>query len=138
MVDADTVKSFVVNWYLGVSDDYASRYICRIPTVWMRCKCCGSENLTKKGFIDNKQVYKCKDCGYKFYGNQNFKDAGRQKTINYIKPVLRWRPSLRKAQQNLEQIFGVEVATSNLPVSKLCHEYIDPLRLCSYGYLSVK
>ena len=38
----------------------------------MRCKYCGSENLTKKGFVAEKQLYKCKDCGHRFYDNENF------------------------------------------------------------------
>jgi predicted ATP-dependent serine protease len=28
--------------------------------------------VTKKGFVNKKQLYKCKDCGHRFYENGKF------------------------------------------------------------------
>ncbi|MGI0079493.1 MAG: transposase-like zinc-binding domain-containing protein [Nitrososphaerales archaeon] len=32
-----------------------------------KCKACASPEITKKGFAQNKQVYKCKGCGHRFF-----------------------------------------------------------------------
>src|SRR4030066_525992 len=77
----------------------------------MNCKYCDSENVTKKGIRHNKQTYKCKDCGHIFVANSSFSKMRIEKNIvvaalNFYYDGL----SLRKAQRNLEQIFGEKVS----------------------------
>jgi transposase-like protein len=73
----------------------------------MQCKYCGSEKVIKKGFVQKKQLYKCKDCERRFFLNGKFAKMRTDKNIivaalNFYYDGL----SLRKAQRNLEQIFG--------------------------------
>jgi transposase-like protein len=35
----------------------------------MLCKYWGSESATKKGFVNGKQLYKCRDCRHRFFEN---------------------------------------------------------------------
>jgi len=77
----------------------------------MECKYCHSENVIKKGFVQKKQLYKCKDCGRRFFENGKFAKMRTDKNIivaalNFYYDGL----SLRKAQRNLEQIFGERVS----------------------------
>ncbi|MCW4004143.1 MAG: IS6 family transposase [Candidatus Bathyarchaeota archaeon] len=77
----------------------------------MNCKYCNSENVTKKGIRHNKQTYKCKDCGHIFVPNGKFSRMRNDKNIivaalNFYYDGL----SLRKAQRNLEHIFGEKVS----------------------------
>jgi putative transposase len=77
----------------------------------MKCKYCGSEQVTKKGFVQKKQLYKCKECGRRFFENGKFAKMRTDKNIivaalNFYYDGL----SLRKAQRNLEQIFGEKVS----------------------------
>jgi transposase-like protein len=77
----------------------------------MQCKYCGSEKVIKKGFVQKKQLYKCKDCGRRFFLNGKFAKMRTDKNIivaalNFYYDGL----SLRKAQRNLEQIFGERIS----------------------------
>jgi transposase-like protein len=77
----------------------------------MQCKYCGSERTIKKGFVQKKQLYKCKDCGRRFFLNGKFAKMRLDKNIivaalNFYYDGL----SLRKAQRNLEQIFGERIS----------------------------
>lgn len=47
----------------------------------MNCKNCGSTKIVKNGKQNNKQLYKCKDCGKQFYDNDNFDSMRTQKHI---------------------------------------------------------
>jgi transposase-like protein len=99
----------------------------------MQCKYCGSEKITKKGFVQKKQLYKCKDCGHRFYENGNFSKMRVEKNLvvaalNFYYDGL----SLRKAQRNLEQIFGEKVSQVTIlnwikKYSKLVKDFVTTL-----------
>lgn len=77
----------------------------------MNCKYCNSEKVTKKGFVKSKQLFKCKECGKRFFANGKFSKMRNDKNIivaalNFYYDGL----SLRKAQRNLEQIFGERIS----------------------------
>jgi transposase-like protein len=77
----------------------------------MKCKYCKSEKVIKKGFVQKKQLYKCKDCGRRFFENGKFAKMRTDK--NMIVAALTFYYdglSLRKAQKNLEQIFGEKIS----------------------------
>ena len=96
----------------------------------MNCKYCNSENMTKKGIRHNKQTYRCKDCGHIFVANGKFSRMRNDKNIivaalNFYYDGL----SLRKAQRNLEQIFGEKVSQVTIlnwikKYSRLVKEYM--------------
>jgi transposase-like protein len=99
----------------------------------MQCKYCGSEKIIKKGFVQKKQLYKCKDCGHRFYDNSNFSKMRSEKNLvvaalNFYYDGL----SLRKAQRNLEQIFGEKVSQVTIlnwikKYSKLVKDFVATL-----------
>jgi transposase-like protein len=77
----------------------------------MNCKYCNSEKVVKNGSIKGTQVYKCKECGKRFFSNGKFAKMKNNKmlivtALNFYYDGL----SLRKAQRNLEQIFGEKVS----------------------------
>jgi transposase-like protein len=77
----------------------------------MNCKYCGSEKVIKKGFVQKKQLYKCKDCGRRFFENGKFAKMRTDKNIIVAALTLYYDGlSLRKAQKNLEQIFGEKIS----------------------------
>ena len=77
----------------------------------MRCKYCGSESLIKKGFVNKKQLYKCKDCGHRFFLNGKFvRMKSNSHLIVTALNIYYDGLSLRKAQRNLEQIFGERIS----------------------------
>jgi transposase-like protein len=96
----------------------------------MNCKYYHSENVTKKGIRHNKQTYKCKDCGHIFVPNGKFSRMRNEKNIvvaalNFYYDGL----SLRKAQRNLEQIFGERISQVTIlnwikKYSRLVKEYM--------------
>jgi transposase-like protein len=96
----------------------------------MNCKNCNSEKVQKWGKVRGKQIYKCKDCGYRFYQDGNFTRMKNNKNIivaalNFYYDGL----SLRKAQRNLEQIFGEKVSQVTIlnwikKYSQLVKEYM--------------
>jgi len=96
----------------------------------MNCKYCNSENVTKKGVRHSKQTYRCKDCGHIFVANGKFSRMRNDKNIvvaalNFYYDGL----SLRKAQRNLEQIFGEKVSQVTIlnwlkRFSRLVKEYM--------------
>lgn len=99
----------------------------------MQCKYCGSEKIVKNGKVKGKQVYKCKDCGKRFFVNGKFAKMRNNKhlivaALNFYYDGL----SLRKAQRNLEQIFGEKVSQVTIlnwlkKYSVLVKEYIKTL-----------
>ena len=99
----------------------------------MPCKYCGSEKVRNWGKVKGQQVYKCKDCGHRFYGNSNFSKMRTEKNIvvaalNFYYDGL----SLRKAQRNLEQIFGEKVSQVTIlnwikKYSKLVKDFVATL-----------
>jgi putative transposase len=99
----------------------------------MACKYCGSEKITKKGFVQKKQLYKCKDCGHRFFENGKFSKMRNGKNmvvaaLNFYYDGL----SLRKAQRNLEQIFGEKVSQVTIlnwikKYSKLVKDFVTTL-----------
>jgi transposase-like protein len=96
----------------------------------MQCKHCGSEKIVKNGKVKGQQVHKCKDCGHRFLLNGSFAKMRNDKNIlvaalNFYYDGL----SLRKAQRNLEQIFGERVSQVTIlnwikKYSRLVKEYM--------------
>jgi transposase-like protein len=96
----------------------------------MQCKYCGSEKVVKNGKVKGEQVYKCKDCGHRFFLNGSFSKMRNEKNIivaalNFYYDGL----SLRKAQRNLEQVFGEKVSQVTIlnwikKYSRLVKEYM--------------
>ncbi len=96
----------------------------------MNCKYCNSENVTKKGIRHGKQTYRCKTCGHIFVANGKFSRMRNDKNLvvaalNFYYDGL----SLRKAQRNLEQIFGEKVSQVTIlnwikKYSRLVKEYM--------------
>jgi len=99
----------------------------------MQCKYCGSESVTKKGFVKRKQLYKCKDCGHRFFENGRFAKMKNNKNLIVAALNLYYDGlSLRKAQRNLEQIFGERVSQVTIlnwvrRYSKLVREFVMTL-----------
>ena len=123
---------------MGIFTVYRKIYILWYPTgyLWetkMQCKYCGSESLTKKGFVRKKQLYKCKDCGHRFYLDGKF--AGMKKDKHLIVSALNLYfdgLSLRKTQRNLKQIFEETVSQVTIlnwikKYSKLVKEFVTTL-----------
>ena len=96
----------------------------------MPCKYCGSKSLIKKGFVNGKQLYKCKDCGHRFYANESFVRMKIDKNSMVVALNLYYDGlSLRKTQRNLEQIYGIKVSQVTIlnwikKYSKLVKEYM--------------
>jgi putative transposase len=96
----------------------------------MQCKYCRSEKVVKNGKVKGEQVYKCKDCGHRFFMNGSFSKMRNEKNLvvaalNFYYDGL----SLRKAQRNLEQIFGERVSQVTIlnwikKYSRLVKEYM--------------
>jgi putative transposase len=96
----------------------------------MQCKYCGNEKVVKNGRVKGEQVYKCKDCGHRFFLNGSFSKMRNEKNLvvaalNFYYDGL----SLRKAQRNLEQIFGEKVSQVTIlnwlkKYSRLVKEYM--------------
>ena len=99
----------------------------------MECKYCGSKFLIKKGFVRKKQLYKCKDCGHRFYLDGKF--AGMKTDKHLIVSALNLYfdgLSLRKTQRNLKQIFEETVSQVTIlnwikKYSKLVKEFVTTL-----------
>jgi len=106
----------------------------------MQCKYCGSESLIKKGFVNEKQVYKCKHCGHRFYSNGKFVRMKVNKHVIVTALNLYYDGlSLRKAQRNLEQIFGEKISQVTIlnwikKYSKLVKEFVMTLTPQLSGY----
>jgi putative transposase len=96
----------------------------------MNCKNCNSEQIRKWGKVRGKQIYKCLNCGHRFYSDGKFSRMKNDKNIivaalNFYYDGL----SLRKAQRNLEQIFGEKVSQVTIlnwlkKYSRLVKEYM--------------
>ncbi len=99
----------------------------------MKCKYYGSKKVIKKGFVKEKQLYKCKDCGHRFYDNGKFARMKNDKSLIVTALNLYYDGlSLRKSQRNLEQIFGERVSQVTIlnwlkKYSKLVKEYVTTL-----------
>jgi len=106
----------------------------------MKCKYCGSENVVKNGKIREKQSYLCKNCGYRFYLDGKFVRMKTDKNIIVSALNLYYDGlSLRKAQRNLEQVFGERVSQVTIlnwlkKYSKLVKEFTSTLTPELSGY----
>jgi transposase-like protein len=99
----------------------------------MPCKYCGSEKVVKDGKVKGQQVYKRKDCKHRFFQNGSFSKMRTEKNVvvaalNFYYDGL----SLRKAQRNLEQIFGERVSQVTIlnwikKYSKLVKDFVATL-----------
>jgi transposase-like protein len=96
----------------------------------VNCKYCGSEKIVKNGNVKGTQVYKCKECGKRFFLNGQFSKMRNEKNI--IVAALNFYydgMSLRKAQRNLEQVFGEKISQVTIlnwikKYSQLVKEYM--------------
>jgi putative transposase len=96
----------------------------------MNCKNCNSEKVQKWGKVRGKQIYKCKDCEYRFYQDGKFTRMKNNKSLivaalNFYYDGL----SLRKTQRNLEQVLGEKVSQVTIlnwikKYSELVKEYM--------------
>jgi transposase-like protein len=99
----------------------------------MRCKYCGFEPVAKNGTVKGEQVYRCRECGRRFYGNDRFARMKTNKKVIVAALNLYYDGlSLRKTRRNLEQIFGRTVSQSTLlcwirKYSSLVSEYTATL-----------
>lgn len=99
----------------------------------MECKYCGSNALTKKGFVEQKQLYKCKECKHRFFLNENF--ARMKVDKNTIVAALNLYYdglSLRKTKGNLERMLGVKVSQVTIlnwitKYSKLVAKWVETI-----------
>jgi transposase-like protein len=96
----------------------------------MNCKYCNSEKVVKNGKVKGEQVYKCNDCGHRFFQNGSSSKMRNEKSmivaaLNFFYDGL----SLRKAQRNLEQVFGERISQVTIlnwikKYSRLVKEYM--------------
>jgi putative transposase len=99
----------------------------------MECKYCGSSSLTKKGFVAQKQLYKCRECKHRFFLNANFAKMKLDKNAVVVALNLYFDGlSLRKTKKNLEQIFGIKVSAVTIlnwvtKYSKLVAKFAETL-----------
>jgi transposase-like protein/predicted RNA-binding Zn-ribbon protein involved in translation (DUF1610 family) len=123
-----------VFWYLlGIPQAIYISVSYSIPVRRMPCKYCGSEKIVKDGKVKSKQVYKCKDCGHRFYENARFAKMKADKSLIITALNLYYDGlSLRKTQRNLEQIFGetfsqVTILNWIKKYSKLVKDFVTTL-----------
>jgi transposase-like protein len=100
----------------------------------MICKYCGSEKVVKNGHVKEKQFYACKNCGHKFTEPKVFpKMRTESRIISTAIDVYYEGLSLRKAQTQLEKIFGVKVSQVTIwhwitKYAKLVTEFVETLK----------
>jgi transposase-like protein len=96
----------------------------------MNCKYCNSEKVAKWGKIQGKQVYRCKECGKRFFANGKFCKMRNEKSMIVAALNLFYDGlSLRKTRRNLEQIYGEKVSQVTIlnwikKYSELVKEYM--------------
>ena len=74
------------------------------------CKYCGSENYIRYGTENNKQMYKCKDCGHKFVDNLFFENMKADPKIICVTLDLYFKGiSLRKISDHLKQFYDLGI-----------------------------
>lgn len=100
----------------------------------MNCKNCGSSKTVKNGKRNDKQLYKCKECGKQFINNDNFDRMRTQKHIIAFAMDLYYEGmSVRKIQRQIVYLFKVKVSQVSIhnwitKYSKLVKEYVDTLK----------
>jgi len=100
----------------------------------MLCKNCDSSKIVKIGKANNKQRYRCKECGKTFIDNNNFAHMRTQKHIIAVAMDLYYDGmSVRKIQKQIEYIFKVKVSQVAIykwiiKFSTLVKEYVDTLK----------
>lgn len=74
------------------------------------CKYCGSENYIRYGKENNKQVYRCKNCGRKFVDNLYFERMKADPKIICVTLDLYFKGvSYRKISDHLKQFYKLDV-----------------------------
>lgn len=100
----------------------------------MLCKNCGSSKIIKKGKVNGKQRYKCKECGKFFINSDNFDRMRTKKHIISVAMDLYYGGmSVRTVQMQIEYIFKVKVSQVAiykwiLKYSELTKAYVDTLK----------
>jgi transposase-like protein len=101
----------------------------------MICKNCDGTNVVKIGKFNNKQRFKCKECGKTFLDDDNFAGMRNKKHIIAVAMDLYFDGmSVRKVQKQIEYIFRVEVSQVTIhnwitKFSELVKEYVDSLKV---------
>ena len=97
---------------MDIPQDIYTKVYYKIPVEYlMNCKYCHSENVVKNGRVKGKQVFKCKDCGKRFFKNNRFAKMRTDKNLIVAAINLYYDGlSLRKTQQNLKRLFGAKVS----------------------------
>ncbi|MCL4436510.1 MAG: IS6 family transposase [Thaumarchaeota archaeon] len=99
----------------------------------MTCKYCGSEQVVKNGKVAGKQVFKCKECGHRFYANEQFTKMRVPKHVIVAGLNLYFDGlSVRKAKTQLENILGEKVDSASIwrwvnKYSNLVNKYVSTL-----------
>lgn len=74
------------------------------------CKYCGSENYIRYGKENDKQMYKCKECGRKFVDNLYFENMKVNPKVICITLDLYFKGiSLRKISDHLKQFYDLNI-----------------------------
>ena len=47
----------------------------------LKCKKCGSEKITKNGFVRKNQRWRCKDCGYNFIVGDKPQNSSKESVV---------------------------------------------------------
>lgn len=100
----------------------------------MNCKNCGSSKTVKNGKRNNKQLYKCKECGKQFIDNDNFERMRTQKhIIGFALDLYYDGMSVRKIQRQISYLFKVKVSQVTVhnwitKYSILVKQYVDTLK----------
>ncbi len=99
-----------------------------------KCKFCGSEKIIKWGKKNNKQTYKCKACGHRFFMNETFAYAHTKGKVIATAIELYFEGlSVRKVRNQIRKIYGVNVCFKTInnwvqKYSKLTKKFVDNLQ----------
>jgi transposase-like protein len=99
----------------------------------MLCKYCTSEKVVKDGKVKGKQQYVCRSCGHKFVEGSDFpKMRVESKIISTALDMYYEGLSVRKVQNQLQKIFGIQIGKSAIwkwlvKYSKLVSSYVETL-----------
>ncbi len=101
--------------------------------IYMQCKYCNSEKVVKDGKVKGKQQYACRACGHKFIEGSDFpKMRVESRIISTALDMYYEGLSIRKVQNQLEKIFGIQIGKSAVwkwlvKYSTLVSQYVETL-----------
>lgn len=101
--------------------------------IYVQCKYCDSEKVVKDGKVKGKQQYACRACGHKFIEGSDFpKMRVESKIISTAIDMYYEGLSVRKVQNQLQKIFGIQIGKSAvwkwlIKYSNLVSTYVETL-----------